>query len=406
MRAVKCANSPNISMPLAFHKSETLPALPQQKRITNMSITPYVSPKPSACEEQQALRYNTNPSCACDFLSPIELHDSRHCAAAQSPDSNASPTESNPSMAIQHGTFPQGAAGGAGRHRGPDHCVRGVQSAGAAHGGGDSRAARGLGGRPAGGAAAAPSHRLRRRRCCGGAAPQSGMPTRSKPLMSLLSLRTLCTWQTCRAHLQLFLRTCDSAAAERMPVLEGGSRETACHGAAAWPFVSGAGDTLHRSSNIPAKCLRLQEPILQDDRIRLQQFYNQCNYCIHGGPEGAAQAGYRGAPVPKTFPGDRSDTALQSPTQAPCSSKPRFFSDSARTGCRTTDGAPACLVAPRSAGEASSVTHLQSHRLRVWWRASVPLTASPSCRLPSRVSCPPALPANTCVPFTVSAPRV
>jgi len=185
---------------------------------------------------------------------PIELHDSRHCAAAQLPDSKASPNcQSNPSMAIQHGTFLQGAAGGAGRHRGPDHCVWGAQPAGAAHGGGDSRAARGLGGRPAGGAAAAPNHRLRRRRCCGGAAPQSGMPTRSKPLISLLSLRTLCTWQTCGAHLQLFLRTCDSAAAERMPVLEGGSRETACHGAAAWPFVSGAGDTLHRSSNIPAK---------------------------------------------------------------------------------------------------------------------------------------------------------
>lgn len=84
-----------------------------------------------------------------------------------------------------------------------------------------------------------------------------------------------------------------------------------------------------KQHNRQGLCLRLQEPILQDDRIRLQQFYNQCNYCIHGGPEGAAQAGYRGASVPKTFPGDRSDTALQSPTQAPCSSKPRLFSDSA-----------------------------------------------------------------------------
>ena len=47
----------------------------------------------------------------------------------------------------------------------------------------------------------------------------------------------------------------------------------------------------HTLSGHSFRKFSLQECALNDERVRLQQHYNECNYCIHGGPEAAAAAG-------------------------------------------------------------------------------------------------------------------
>jgi hypothetical protein len=53
-------------------------------------------------------------------------------------------------------------------------------------------------------------------------------------------------------------------------------------------------------ARLPSSCIvrtyhvhkaALQACELDDERVRLQQQYNECNYCIYGGPEAAAAAG-------------------------------------------------------------------------------------------------------------------